>query len=99
MTIRLDRDYNPQQYYEGGYGEEQDQSEEDPSYQSNHRNTRQVERNQRVEEMRMFRSPQQNTQYKQYQTNIIDKRTGRINENRKDSGLSNLVKSNQQYRT
>lgn len=47
--------------------------------------------------MRIFRSP--NSQYKQYSSNIIDKRTGRINENRKDSGLSNLVKSNQLYRT
>jgi hypothetical protein len=34
VTIRLNSGYNPEQYYEGGYGEEQDESEEDPEYES-----------------------------------------------------------------
>lgn len=56
-TIRLNSGYDPEQYYEGGYGEEQDESEEDPEQYRDYRNSRQMERNQRVEEMRVFRSP------------------------------------------
>lgn len=29
-TIKLSRGYDPEQYYEGGYGEEEDKSEDDP---------------------------------------------------------------------
>lgn len=33
VTIRINSDeYDPQQYYEGGYGEEMDESEDDPEF-------------------------------------------------------------------
>ena len=53
-TIKIDR-YDPQQYYEGGYGEEEDESEDYP--EQDYRRDRQLHRNDRVEQMRVFRSP------------------------------------------